>query len=267
MMLQVEFTKAGRGRHGRSGSNLALRRGDPWLFWWTIAIFLLIALTTFSWFISLYIFRHPEKPRNYRLLARFHKLEPLVKFNERSVPQGKFHTSKEIYARFFNFSEHELTAQNELFKRHYIRNYADEQPVYIKGDFRIYKVSELTPERPFMSGLVVRAKSVDLPNVSIEYIFPTESLPRRKPQYGDPLVLTSNDSFASVLHVSRLPEESLCFSVVPLTYHSYRPAGGKEAIALSPPERLNLEASWPLTNDTPMAEAEAPVEMAGPVSE
>jgi hypothetical protein len=262
MRLQVEFMSSSRSPYARSGHTLPATKGDPWLFWWTITIFLLLALTTLSWFSSLYIFRHPEKPQNYRLLAKVHKLVPLKKFNERSVPQGKFHTAKDAYARFYTYTEEELVAQNTLLKRNFIRNYDEEGPVYIRGEFRIYKVAVLTPDRPFTSGLVIRAKSVELPNISIEMIFPTEALPRERPAYGETLTLDTNESFASVLHVSRLPEESLCFTVVPLTYYSPYPSNPKRHLALSPPVLLNMDADWPVTDDTPVAEA-LPVELAG----
>ena len=262
MRLQVEFMSASRSPYARSGHSLPVKKGDPWLFWWTIAIFVLLALTTFSWCSSLYIFRHPEQPRNYRLLAKVRKLVPLKKFNERSVPQGKFHTAKEAYVRYINYSDAELEAQNTFFKRSYIRNYDEDGPVYVKGEFRIYKVGRLSPEQPFRSGLIVRARSVDLPNISIEMIFPTEALPRERPAYGESLVLDTNESFASVLHISRLPEESLCLTVVPITYYSPYPSDPKRDLALSPPDSLNMDAPWPVTDDTPVAEA-LPVELAG----
>lgn len=261
MRPHVEFMSSSRSPYAKPSRNLTPAKGDPWLFWWTIAIFILLALTTISWLSSLYIFRHPEKPRNYRLLAQFHKLEPLKKFTERNVPQGKFHTAKEIYAKYFTYTDEELDTLNNLFKRSYIRNYADDTPVYLRGKYRVYKVEELTPQQPFMSGLVVRAKSVELPNVSIEFVFPTEALPKERPAYGDDLVLDTNDTFGSAVHISRLPEDSLCVTLVPLTYYSFHPSDPKRTLVLSPPHRLNMDAPWPLTDDTPMPDAE-PVKMA-----
>jgi hypothetical protein len=248
MPLHIEFMNASRSVYTKSGKPLPQKRSDPWLFWWTIAIFVLLGLTTFSWCFSLYVFRHPERPKNYRLLASLNKLEPLTRFTERDVPQGKFHSAKEIYAKYFGYSDSELAAQSSLFKRNYIQNYVDEQPVYLKGEYRIYKIAELTSQHAFPSGLVVRAKSRELPNVSVEFIFPAESLPQTRPPYGDDLILQTNRTFASVLHISRLPEDSLCFTVVPLTYYSY-PVGNEEFLTLSPPALLNLDAAWPLTDD------------------
>lgn len=250
MPLNIEFMNASRSPYSKAVPVLPVRRSDPWLFWWTIAIFILLGLTTFSWFFSLYVFRHPEKPANYELLARFGKLEPLTNFNDRNVPQGKFNSAKEIYAKYFALGDEEMEAQNAIFKRNYIQNYREEQPVYLKGEYRIYKVDQLEPGDAIPSGLVVRAKSMELPNVSVEFIFPTDRLPKERPAYGDDLLLKTNDTFASVLHISRLPEESLCFTVVPLTYYSY-PVGAQEFISLRPPEQLNMKAEWPLTDDAP----------------
>ncbi len=261
MPLQVEFMSASRSPYSKPKNTLPPPKGDPWLFWWTIAIFLLLALTTLSWLGSLYIFRHPEKPRNYALLEKFQKLPPLKKFNERTVPQGKFHLAKEAYARYFGYSDEELATFNDLCKRNYIQNYAEEAPAYVRGEYRIYKVETLDPSRPFTSGFVVRAKSVDLPNVSIEFIFPTEAVPPEKPlRYGDDIVLDTNNTFASILHLSRLPEDSLCLTVVPLTYRSFG-FDSQNRLVLSPPDRLNMKAAWPLTDDTPHAEKD--VEVAG----
>ncbi len=255
MPLQIELLNASRSSHAKSGPNLAQKKGDPWLFWWTIAIFVLLALTTFSWFASLYIFQHPENPKNYRLLAKFRKLEPLKKFDPLNVPRGRFHGAKEAYGKYFTYTDEELDTQNGLFKRSYIKNYAEEQPVYLKGTYRIYKVAELDGSRPFTSGLVIRAKSVELPNVSIEFVCPNEVLPAQKPRYGDDIVLSTNNFFASVMHVSRLPEESLCFTVVSLTYSPLK-FGSDSVITLFPPERLNMAAEWPLTDDTPSEEVD-----------
>jgi hypothetical protein len=262
--LHVEFMSGSRSPYAKPAQALPTPRGDSGLFWWTIAIFVLLALTTFSWLGSLYIFRHPEKPKNYRLLAKFQKLPPLKKFNERTVPQGKFHTANDIFNKYSLFTEEEIGVQNDLLKRNYIRNYDDAPPVYVRGNYRIYKVENLTDSQPFTSGLVVRAKSVDIPNVSIEFIFPTESLPRERLSYGDDLVLDTNESFASVLHISSLPESSLCLTVVPLTYNyfSVNPADTRRYTVLSPPTRLNMDAPWPVTDDTPLAPA-GPPEVAG----
>jgi hypothetical protein len=252
--LHVEFMSGNRSPYAKPIRTLPSARGDSGLFWWTIAIFVLLALTTFSWLSSLYIFRHPEKPKNYRLLARFEKLPPLKKFNDRTVPQGKFHTAQDVFSKYSRITGQEMAVQNDLFKRSYIRNYDDAPPVYVRGNYRIYKVETLTEAQPFTSGLVVRAKSVDLPNVSIEFVFPTESLPRERLTYGDDLVLDTNESFASVIHISPLPENSLCVTVVPLTYNffSVNPADARRYAVLHPPSRLNMNAPWPVTDDVPM---------------
>jgi len=257
MRLHVEFMSGSRSPYAKPAQNLPPPRRDASLFWWTIAIFILLALTTFSWLGSLYIFRHPEKPQNYRILAKFQKLKPLKKFTEKTVPQGKFHTADDIFKKFSSLGERELYVQNDLFKRSYIRNYDDAPPVYVRGTYRIYKVEELTQDQPFMSGLVVRAKSIALPNVSIEFVFPTEAMPRERLSYGDDLVLDTNESFASVLHISELPEKSLCLTVVPLTYNffSVNPADSRRFTVLSPPVRLNMDAPWPMTDDTPVMPA------------
>lgn len=257
--MPIPLMNASRPPYAKSGQSMSAKKGDPYLFWWIIVIFVLIALTTFTWMSSLYVFQHPEKPKNYRLLARIGKLEPLVRFKEtavkdrkdKQVPKAQFYTAKEVYAKFFNWTDKELAAQNDILKRNYIQNYTNDVPIYLKGEYRIYKVAELSGKTPFPEGLVVRARSTELPNVSIEFLFPTEGPPLARPQAGDDLLLKTNNTFASALHISRLAEESLCFTVVPLSYNSFPvDAQGKQFIKLAPPALLNMNAPWPVTDDT-----------------
>ncbi len=266
--MPIQLMNASRSPYAKSGQSMPAKKRDPFLFWWVIVIVVLMALTTFSWMASLYVFQHPEKPKNYRLLAKIGKLEPLVRFKETSVsdpkkekpvPKAQFYSAKEIYAKFFSWTDKELATQNDLLKRHYIQNYTNDVPIYLKGEYRIYKVADLNENTPFTSGLVIRARSTELPNVSIEFTFPTDGPPLARPQVGDDLLLKTNNTFAATLHISRLAEESLCFTVVPLSYNSFPvDAQGRQFIKLAPPALLNMMAPWPITDDAPDAVA-APV--------
>jgi hypothetical protein len=75
-------------------------------------------------------------------------------------------------------------------------------------------------------------------------------MPKARPSTGDQIAVTTNDFFASLLHISRLPEESLCFTVVPLNTSFKYVVGNNEVMALQPPKLLNMMASWPLTDES-----------------
>jgi hypothetical protein len=252
MPLAIPIMNPNRSGYSKSGRpvNAPAGGGDPYLFWWTIVIFIMLGLATFSWFFSLYVFNHPEKPKNYRLLTKFKKIEPLTAFSERTAPKGKFFSPKEIYGKFFNYTDIELEAQNAIYKRGYIQNFYDLSPTYLKGKFIIYKTEELGPTSTFPSGLVVRAKDPEFPNVSVEFIFPSEALPKTRMSYGEQITVTTNDLFACLLHISRLPEDSLCFTVVPLNAAHRYVQENQETIAIQPPELLNMAGAWPITDES-----------------
>ncbi len=250
MPIHVEFMSSSRSPYAKSGRSIQKKSGDPWLFWWTIAIFILIGITTFSWFASLYIFRHPEKPKNYKLLSKFKKLPTLTPFNQRDAPRGKFYDARQIYERYFSYTDAQLSAQNDLFKRNYIQNYDEGGPIYVKGTWRVYQARPLTQGDAITSGFVIRAESIDRPVVRLEMIFPASKVPSGHFDIEE-LVLNSNNYFASIVHVSRMPEETMLFTVIPLNYDDYKISERDGGILLStkPPAQLNLSASWPVTDE------------------
>jgi hypothetical protein len=240
-------------------------RRDRSLFWWTVAITILLGLATFSWFFSIYVFSHPEKPLNYQILTRFDKLLPPRDFSPLEVPGGQFLEPKAGYAKFYAMPDHLLAESNSLFKRHYITNYADETPLYLRGLFRVYQVRGLTGDDVFPQGLVVRARARDYPNVVIEYVFPTPDGTEPNPDLlaaGDDLALDRSSTFASVIHIARLPQDQLCFTLVPLVYGSYE-IDGAGKIDLSPPDKLNLSGRLPITDEPGPDAADAQVAAGG----
>ncbi|CAN5263717.1 hypothetical protein BH23VER1_BH23VER1_06000 [soil metagenome] len=227
-------------------------RKDSGLFWWTVLITVMLGVATFCWFFSIYVFAHPEKPFAYRLLTKLEKIEPPQKFSALTVPTGQFLTPKEAYGKFYAFDDRYLEIDNSLLKRHYLTNYKEEAPLYMRGLFRIFQVRRLTDADAFTAGVVVRARSHDYPNVVVEYLFPSDQAPERPESLlsiGDDLTLDKTSTFASVIHIEKLRDDNLCFTLVPLVYGSYEVADvGK--ISLSPPQRLNLEAPWPVTDES-----------------
>ncbi len=240
------------GSFSSGGRAVVAKRTDASLFWWTILITLLLGITTLSWFFSIYIFAHPEKPLNYSILTKLEKLEPPKQFSALNVPSGPFLTPKAAYAKYFGLTEPLLDIDNSRLKRRYIQNYETDTPTYLRGTYRIYQVRKLTKDDVFSSGLIVRARAHDYPTVVAEFLFPTKSALDADQQkiftVGDDLQLNRNSTFASLLHVEKLPEDNLCFTLVPLAYGTFEVPGTGQ-LSLAPPAELNLAGTWPITDE------------------
>ena len=135
------------------------------------------------------VFSHPEKPFNYRVLAKFDKLDPIRPFSKYSVPGGKFLPSRDLLAEFFAFSHEQLAVKNDMLKRSYIRNYKQEQPLYVKGSFEVINARPLTTSDVITEGWVVRARSTDIEDVDIEIVLPGNKADADPYQVGDTIVL------------------------------------------------------------------------------
>jgi hypothetical protein len=83
---------AGKHYYGYQGYSGQRRGSAPTdgLFGWTVFIFLLIGFVFLCWMGSYYIFAHPEKAANHRLLMRLHKLEEPQRFEITAAPRGEF---------------------------------------------------------------------------------------------------------------------------------------------------------------------------------
>ena len=115
MQLHVEFMNAPRGSLSRAAN--AVKKADGGIFWWSIAIVILMALAATSWIASIFIFTHPEKPYNYKLLSRIQRLEEIKLFNEKDMPAGKSLTPPELYQKFYPFTDKNLGNHNSLLRR------------------------------------------------------------------------------------------------------------------------------------------------------
>jgi len=110
----------------------------------------------------------------------------------------------------------------------------DEDPSYF------CKTSEYTEAHPFP--------------VWIEIILPNapESAAENIIQ-GDTLEINKNPFFSSVLNVQRISRTDndpiMSFTVIPLVYESpWTPPRNKESFTISPPKRLNMDATLPIFN-------------------
>lgn len=246
--MQIQFLNDGTEYRSHGGSSFSKSRQSSGLFWWTILITLLMGAAIFCWFFSIVLFSHPEKPLHYRLLAKVKKLEPLRKFSPLSVPQGKFLTAREVLGEYFNDSPEHLAVGNDQLKRAYIKNYKEQAPRYVKGGFTVIAARELKSSDVFTKGWVVRAKADDFEDVDLEIVFPEVASTPVAFAQGDKIALDQTSTFASVIHVQKLPQDRMCVTVLPLAYQGFKVAT-VGSIRMDAPSLLNMDAPWPVARD------------------
>lgn len=219
------------------------------LFWWTIAITFMMGLATFCWFFSIMVFQHPEKPLNYKVLAKVNKLPIIRKFSVYTVPNGSSKSAKDLLASYFAYTPDQLSVSNDILKRAYIRNYdRQDPPIYLTGGFQVLDVRPLGEKDVVTEGWIVRTRSVDIEDVDIEIVMPSLKRSGTPFEVGEVLTLDKRTTFAALVHVERLGEDRFCGTVVPLVYEGFKTDAG-EALTMNPPVKLNLEAGWPLSED------------------
>ena len=162
--IRLESVSTSRGEYVGCGGDFRRKQESSGLFWWTIFITLLMVMTAGSWIFSLYVFAFPEKPFNYGLLTKLEKLEELKRFSATTVPAGKFHTARDLYGKFYHFSNEQLAGTNAKLQRNYLWNYEKAAPLYLKGTFQMQSVRKLRTNDVFQSGLVLRVEPLE--NVS-----------------------------------------------------------------------------------------------------
>ena len=246
--MQIRFLSDGNEYRSYGGGSFSKKKDSGGIFWWTILITLLMGFATFCWFFSIMVFSHPEKPFNYRVLAKFDKLDPIRPFSKYSVPGGKFLPSRELLAEFFAFSHEQLAVKNDLLKRAYIRNYKQEQPIYVTGDYQVINSRPLAANDVITEGWVIRARSVELEDVDVEIVLPGLKEKADPYQAGDKITLDKKNTFAAALHVQKFDHDRLCVTLMPITYQGLGAKDGK-ALKMNPPSLLNMEAYWPISHD------------------
>ena len=161
---------SGRGRNVRRTSKLF---GS--LFWWTMLIIMLGLGAVASWTFCIYAFSYPEKPSNYKILQRFGKIEPPERFTDENAPKSKFYEGRDLYDRFHEYEQRHFDEINGLLLRNYIENFRRAEPGFtmnMVGEFKVVKRRELNDKDLIMRGTVIEARSVDFPDVSIQYLLP-----------------------------------------------------------------------------------------------
>lgn len=262
MRPHVEFMNTPRGSLSRAAQTE--KKTDGGMFWWTIAISLLVGTAVFSWIFSIYVFTHPEKPFSYGFLEKMHRLDELKQFDEKTVPSGRSYNPKELYQKFYALSDGNLKDNNSLLRRNYITNYKnkDERPFFVSGRFRVVHARPLTSNDVITTGMVARAVALneddkEFRNVIVEYVLPTIAAATPDQQFaaGDIIDIDSRRKkrrlYSSVINVDRMNEDVLVFTVIPLLYGEHTVDASKGVtLTAAPPNRLNLKAPLPITDSS-----------------
>lgn len=235
----------------------------PAYFWWLLANALALCFTVISWAVCLHVFGNPEIPRNYQILGKLGRLPVLKRYTVLDVPNGNALAPKELYKRYFGYTEEQRIRVNSLLMRNYLTNF--DRPLlltYIEGDYQVEKVRKLDSKDFLDPGIVIRAQAMVKPDdftkpmpypVLIEYVFPTgqtNAAASFKP--GDILGVKKSPNCAAVVHVSRIindDEPALLLTVIPIAYGSYQ-LGETGSFQIEPPTALRPSRGFPVFKDT-----------------
>jgi hypothetical protein len=231
------------------------------LFLWTVGILLLIGVALTCWLGSFYIFGHPEKPESYRLLQKLKKLEPPKRFEITQAPPGEFLTPQKAFERYSALSRYQLERENKAMLRDYINNFQATKRLvpYITGRYTIMSSRPLESGDFFGSGVIALAQSIDYPQTLVEHVYtaPEGTVPQLQKMLapGLDIKMEKTMDLSAIIHVTRLFDGRLQFTVVPLLYGSYAIKEGTGSFSLEPPPILNPAAALPIVHGNALDEA------------
>jgi hypothetical protein len=231
----------------------------PAYFWWLLANALALSFAVISWFICLHVFGNPEIPRNYEILRKLGRLPVLKRYTVLDVPNGNSLEPKELYRRYFGYTEEERKRANSLLMKNYLTNF--DRPLlltYIEGDYQVEEVRKLNSKDFFDPGIVIRAQALVKPDdftkpmpypVLIEYVFPTsQSGAASAFKSGDILAVKKSPNCAAVVHIAKITrqdEPALLLTVIPIAYGPYQ-VGAAGTFEIEPPAKLRPAAGFPV---------------------
>lgn len=231
----------------------------PAYFWWLLANALALCFAIISWAVCLHVFGNPEMPRNYEILGKIGRLPVLKRYTVLDVPNGDSLGPKELYRRYFGYTEEQRTRANTLLMRNYLMNF--ERPLlltYVEGDYQVRDSRKLGTADFLEPGIAIRAQALVKPDdftqplpypVFIEYVFPTAEsgiVDSFKP--GDILGVRKSPNCAAVVHIDKFThddEPALLLTVIPIAYGPYQVGDGKSWL-IEPPARLRPAAGFPI---------------------
>jgi hypothetical protein len=210
-----------------------LQPSRPAYFWGLMANTLALCFAIISWQVCLHVFGHPEISRNYEILGKLGRSPVLKRYTVLDVPNGSALAPKELYKRYFGYTEEQRVRANSLLMRNYLTNF--DRPLllnYIEGDYQIGKIRKLSQKDFFDPGIVIRAQA----EVASSF------------KSGDILSVKKSPNCAAVVHVSKINHEdelALLLTVIPIAYGSYQ-IGGSESFKIEPPLKLRPAAGFPI---------------------
>ncbi len=222
------------------------------LFGWTVFILLLVGFALACWLGTFYVFGHPENPRSYSILKKLKKIEAPKRFELTGAPPGEFLTARKGYDRYISFTRLQLKNENDFLLRTYIDNFQEMKRLvpYMVGRYTIVQSRVLTSSDMFTSGVVALAQAVDFPQVLVESIYtaPPASVQSLKNMLsaGVTIELKRTLDLSAIVHVERLQDGRLQFSILPLLYGTYAMKQGSGSFSLEPPPDLNVAAGVPV---------------------
>jgi hypothetical protein len=224
-------------------------------FLWTVVLLLLTGAAIASWIGSFYVVAHPEKPRCYRLLTKLKKLDSPKKFLVTEGPHGRFFSPRQLVegfqktkgdelVGFGKMGPAELEQRNAELLRMYIKNYKESKKAvpYVAGVFEVVESYELRNEDFFTTGVVAVTQAKDYPQMLMEFVFlatpaSVNTIKNFLP-IGREITLERSKDLAAVMHVERLSDSRMLFTVVPITYGSFQLKEGRGSFTLQSPEDL-----------------------------
>lgn len=231
----------------------------PAYFWWLLANALSLCFAIVSWAVCLHVFGNPEIPRNYEILRKLGRLPVLKRYTVLDVPNGNDLEPKDLYKRYFGYTEEQRTRANSLLMRNYLTNF--DRPLlltYVVGDYQVGDVKKLGPKDFFDPGIVIRAQALVKPDdaskplpypVFLEYVFPTKNADALAAfKAGDILSVKKSPNCAAVVHISKITSEgepALLLTVIPIAYGSYQ-IGDSKSFQIEPPVQLRPTAGFPV---------------------
>ncbi|MCE9542355.1 MAG: hypothetical protein K8R38_02385 [Verrucomicrobia bacterium] len=242
---------SGKRYYGYQGYSGHRRSSEPTdgLFGWTIFIFILIGFVFLCWMGSYYIFAHPEKATNYRLLLRMHKIEPPTRFEVTAAPRGEFLKPGQLLERFGSMTSSEIRRNNENLLRNFVRNFHQNRDLvpYAVGTYRVIGTAPLSEKTFCPSGITALLQAVEQPEVLLEQLFTADekniSSLQRALVAGQEIKLEKPLDLSAVVHIERLPDNRILLTTMPLLYGSYGAGkGGQPSFSLEPPAEINLDA-------------------------
>ena len=231
----------------------------PAYFWWLLANALALCFAIVSWAVCLHVFGHPEIPRNYEILGKLGRSPVLKRYTVLDVPNGNALAPKELYKRYFGYTEEQRVRANSLLMRNYLTNF--DRPLllnYVEGDYQVGEIRKLGEKDFFDPGVVIRAQALVKPDdftkpmpypVFIEYVFPTlQAEVAGSFKSGDILEVKKSPNCAAVVHISKIiheDEPALLLTVIPIAYGSYQ-IGDAGSFPIEPPVKLRPAAGFPV---------------------